>query len=101
MGTSIHLFDADRSDDVGTDEGGVFPVQFYCDLIPRVGDTIHYVVESSTPSFEDGEPGKIEGRVARVEIEYRKMTKSVATLVSVWLSDYKATPPDKRQLGQW
>lgn len=100
VSTSIHLFDADRAEDLGADEGGVFPVQFYCDLIPRVGDTIHYVVEMSRPSFEDGEPGQIEGKVARVEIEYRRMTSDVATLVSVWLSDYKATPPNKRQLGQ-
>lgn len=95
-GSSIHLFDASRPDDEN-----VFPVQFYCDLIPRIGDTIHYIVELLTPSFEDDEPGQIEGKVERVEIEYRKMTKDVATLVSVWLSDYKATPPNKRQLGQW
>lgn len=88
MTGSIHLFDAARPDD-----DGVFPIQFYCDVIPRVGDTIHYNANMSKPSFEEGEPGSVEGRVERVEIEYRKMTQSTTTLVSVWLSDYKATPP--------
>lgn len=93
---SIHLFDAARPDD---DE--LFPVQFYSDVIPRVGDAIHYHVDMSKPRFEDGEPGSVQGRVARVEIEYRRMTSDVVTLVSVWLDDYKAEPPTKRQLGKW
>lgn len=88
---SLHFFDAARPDD-----DGVFPVRVYTDIIPRVGDSIHYHVDYYGHSYDDGEPGSITGRVERVEIEYRRYKLDTPSLVSVWLSDYTATPPAKR-----
>lgn len=96
METTIHFNDAAR-----TDDDGVFPIYVYSDVVPRVGDSIHYHVDNPKHRFEGDEPGAIEGKVERVEIEYRRMSTDTVAMVSVWLSDYKATPPTKRQLGEW
>lgn len=93
---TIHFNDAARPDDED-----VFPVYVYSDIIPRVGDSIHYHVDTPSYSFEGDEPGAIEGKVERVEIEYRRMKQDTVVMVSVWLSDYKVTPPTERQKGKW
>lgn len=86
MRASIHLFDADR-----TYDDGVFPVQFYSDLIPRIGDDIHYRVERNY-KLQDSEPASVSGRVKNIEIEYRRFNENVVVLVSVWLESYVAKP---------
>ena len=93
MPCSIHLFDASRPDD----DENVYPVQCYSDVIPRVGDHIDFHVDWHGYTFSAGEPMSVEGCVAKVEIEYRRMSSFTAVLVSAWLSDYKATLPQTSQ----
>lgn len=92
---TVHFFDAARPED---DE--VFPVYVYSDTIPRVGDFVHYHVDDSTHRWEDGEPGQIEGFVVKVSIEYRAMETRTHVMASVYLDEYKATPPKGYRQGK-
>jgi hypothetical protein len=103
--TAIYLNDVDDEDS--------FPVYIYSNVIPRVGDYVHYWVDYPThmtrerrglKEVEDGEPQKITGKVADVTIEYRVMDYSserkLVTNVSVFLSDYKVTLyPKVKRIG--
>ena len=92
--TAIYLNDLNNDD--------AFPVYIYSNVIPRVGDNVHYWVDypahmtrerRGLKEVEDGEPQKITGTVVSVAIEYRVMDYSserkLVTNVSVFLSDYK------------
>jgi hypothetical protein len=95
--TSIHLWDV-----TDPDEKRTFPVTVWSDVIPRIGDEVHYYVDyprhmpdSITP--EPGQPMRVTGTVAKVRIQYRMMqgwgtTSKIHTLVSVDLNQYKAEP---------
>lgn len=99
--TTIHLFDAENDE--------TFPVYFYSNVIPRVGDEIYYWVDyprhmtrdqRGLAETEDGEPEKVTGTVSRVEIEYRIMdynplARRVVNTVSVYLSGFTVTPYPK------
>ena len=90
---SLHFWDNARPDDEG-----VFPVYVYTDVVPRVGDHVYYNKENTPPqSYEDGEPEVLQGRVAKVEINYRMFQRETVALVSVWLDDYKTRMPKKRE----
>jgi hypothetical protein len=95
---SIHFYDATRPDD-----DSVFSVYVYSSVIPRVGDHVHYYVDYPThmPNghrCEPGEPIKIDGVVAKVQIEYRRMRYSErqndVTMVLVYLDGYAVELPD-------
>ena len=104
--TTIHFYD------VNDDE--TFPVYVHSPVVPRVGDKISYWVDYPThmtraqrglSPIEDGEPQKLTGTVASVEIEYRYMqynplSPKVFTMVVVYLEDYKVTLyPKEREAG--
>lgn len=93
--TTIHFFDADRPD-----SDDVFPIYVYADIIPRIGDRIHYHVDNAVHSFEGDEPGTIKGVVDNVEIEYRRMGHDTPVLVSVYLKEYEALPPTGWRQGR-
>lgn len=92
---TVHFFDAARPDD-----DDVFPVYVYSTVVPRVGDHVHYHVDDAGHNFEGAEPGTIKGRVAKVEIEYRRTGHSVPVLVSVYLDDYQALAPKGWRQGR-
>lgn len=83
--TSIHLLDAARPDD-----DSVQNVSVYSDVIPRVGDRITFSPDRYRRKPD--EPLSVSGVVARVEIEYRRLTSGTTALVSVYLDDYKLEP---------
>lgn len=82
------------------DEDYEFPVQFYSDVIPRVGDDVCFWVDyprhmTGLIDPEPGEPQKVTGVVSRVVIDYRYMrgwvaTNAMHTQVGVWLDNYEA-----------
>lgn len=92
---SIHLYDASKPDEE--------IIQFYSSVIPRVGDKIHYWIDyprhmPDAHGCEPGEPVTINGTVANVRIEYRRMRwrqgeQRIVTLASVDLDNYEAKIP--------
>lgn len=86
---SVHFLDAARPD-----SDDVFPVYVYTDVVPRIGDHVHYYVEPhSMHSYEGAEPASIKGRVAKVLIEYRRFPRETVPVVSVYLDGYEITLP--------
>lgn len=93
MATCISLHNA-------VDDDSDFSVQFYSDVIPRVGDDVCFWVDYPRHMIglidpEPGEPQKVTGVVSRVVIDYRYMrgwvaTNAMHTQVGVWLDNYEA-----------
>jgi hypothetical protein len=100
---SIHLNDINNDD--------TFPVTIWSNVIPRKGDEVYYWVDYPThmtraqrglQETEPGEPQRVTGLVEKVAIEYRVMdygTRTLVTMVSVFLSDYLVeTYPEQSKL---
>lgn len=93
---TVHLFNITDPDGEET-----FPIHMNTNTIPRLGEHVHYWVDypehmPDGEKFEENEPAKIDGVVAKVEIEYRRMRygrENDITMVSVYLKNYVATPP--------
>ena len=62
--------------------------RFYSEIVPRVGDTVHYYYDSAY-SQEPGAISSVTGVVARVQLNYRDMFNSLRVFAEVYLTDAK------------
>lgn len=77
-------------------------IQFYSDVIPRVGDSVCYWVDYPKHMPDQVNPGphelqKVTGIVSHVLIDYRYMrgwgsNNKLHTIVGVWLDNYESFP---------
>ena len=89
---SIHLFDARAPENE--------IVQFLSEVVPRIGDKVHYWVDyrrhmgPDAHGCEPGEPLDVKGTVSMVDLEYRNMRLGrMPVLAGVYLDDCKVEIP--------
>lgn len=67
-------------------------VCFYSEIIPRVGDTVHYYYDSAYDSMRtpgSGAISSVTGVVTRVQFNYRDMGSKQLVFAEVYLTDPK------------
>lgn len=86
MSTSVHFYregDDELADDL---------THIYSNVVPRVGDAIHYYIDTAYESVDPSPPATImdlRGVVTRVEVNYRDMRDRLVVMVLVYLKDCK------------
>jgi len=97
---TVHIWDNARPEQY---EDEKYHIHVEAAMVPRVGDSVYWWLDYPTHmprEFEQDDPIRVEGKVARVEIEFRRMEWGAPNLfktvtsASIWLDDFRVKLPD-------